>query len=266
LPGDQTWKIHEDYANLAFFGGEAELRCQVDTRPTKSLKFKIRGKNPDAATAKSYLQGLTGAPWYLYAIAKSESQPGGAIYSQFWAKTVTRNVAEKGQPLNTRIFRPGEPLWGRDDHGLGGWGLLQLTPKVPVPRARIWNWQENAKAGLVLLQTKISGANGWMTSQRAKAKTPSNVAIPVRAVSYPNEAGGDVMFVDETARTIEDAVAIKLYNGASKPQGMTNFPGTGQFCYYGRAPLATSSNRWRFVPTNNLGFNYVQRVCSKVED
>lgn len=266
LPGDQAWNIYDDYRELDFFGGSTELSCVAGVEPVKKLKFQISGKNPEPMVAKAYIQALPEAPWYFYAIAKSESEPGGEIYNQFWAKQVLRNVAEDGSPRNMRIFAIGDPLWGRDAYGYGGWGMLQLTPKTPVPRKEIWNWKENAKSALALLESKIRASVQFMRAQRDRAVTAAQVSIPVPNVSYLGETGVNVVFTDGTGRTIEDAVAIKYYNGASKPKGFTNFPDTGHYCYYGRAPLITSPLKWRFVEKNKLGFDYVERVCSRVED
>ena len=82
-----------------------------------------------------------------------------------------------------------------------------------------------------------------MQSQRSQAKAYNkNVDLPV-----PDETQDNVTFKDGTSRIVEHAVAMKLYNGSSK----------GYYC-------AWNGKAWKFNRTNNLGFNYVERVCSEV--
>jgi hypothetical protein len=55
------------------------------------------------------------------------------------------------------------------------------------------------------------------------------------------------LFKDGTARPIEDAETIRLYNG-------------GHYITWDR-----SAHAWKFMATNKYGFNYVDRVCKEVE-
>ena len=83
VTGD-TWKTWEAYASENFFGGEATLTYKLMTGSTEALgpqiiRFRIGGKNPDFARAKTYIESLadsnsTGSLWFAYAIAKSESK------------------------------------------------------------------------------------------------------------------------------------------------------------------------------------------------
>ena len=67
---------------------------------------------------------------------------------------------------------------------------------------------------------------------------------------------GNCCFKDATLRTIEDAVAMKIFNGAS----------CGHYCAWDN-----SNKQWKFNPLNTLpgqtecsGFNYVAQVCGEV--
>ena len=57
-------------------------------------------------------------------------------------------------------------------------------------------------------------------------------------------------FADGTMIEIEDAVTMKVYNGATRHYVSWNGPGP---------------NVWLFDRLNSLGSNYVARVCAEVE-
>ncbi|MDR1190345.1 MAG: hypothetical protein LBK60_01600 [Verrucomicrobiales bacterium] len=81
-----------------------------------------------------------------------------------------------------------------------------------------------------------------------------------------------VTFAENTNRTMNHAVAMKLYNGASRvsngfvdtagpaPGFILNPQGSDHYCFW-----KNSANGWALSRFNALKFNYVRRVCSEVE-
>ncbi len=264
-----TWKIWEAYATEKFFGGEATLTYKLKAGVAEILapqviRFRIGGKNPDAERARTYIESLadcnsTGSLWFAYAIARSESQDyngNGSRYNQFLRL-----------PQNPRDNS--RPLWGNDG-GVrpGGYGMFQVTgnvadSEVNIPRDQIWNWQINTVAARVILVDKRRAATKWMTTQ-------SN-ATHANGINISSHAVGRVIF-DGTSHTLLHACTIKAYNGASKPNyDMDNdtitgfvldpsYPTIGHYGYW-----HSGSNKWGLCRFNNLGFNYVARVCGEVQ-
>lgn len=125
----------------------------------------------------------------------------------------------------------------------GGFGIFQLTNPVPFAQ-QLWSWKANCDEGISRLNSAQTYANNWMISQR-RQMTDEGFSIPVPVKTY-----GSISFSENTAYIIEHAVALKRYNGASG----------GNFCAWDNA-----NSQWKFNETNNLGFNYVARICNEVQ-
>ena len=204
----------------------------------------------------------------------------GTRYNQFWqlptnATDITYRV--------TRQTHAGRPVWnsdGNNDQGVplpGGYGLIQVTgdatnPEANIPRVQIWNWQENALAGLTILATKRAIADAWMVRQ----KNTNNA----NGVALPNLTVGSVTFAENTGRTMNNAVTMKAWNGARPIRtGHTDDEGPalgfiidpvngGHFCYWrdNVLPHGWALSRYnRPADLNTNPFNYVLRVCNEVE-
>jgi hypothetical protein len=268
VAGD-TWRIWEAYASETFFGGAATLTYKLMTGTTETLapqtiRFRVGGRNPDAARARTHIESLTdcgptGSLWFAYAIARSESQDyngSGSRYNQFLRL-----------PQNPRDN--GFPLWGNDGGTRpGGYGMFQVTgnvqdSEVNIPRDQIWNWQSNAAAARVIIVDKRRASTNWMTTQ-SNATHANGTAVPSHTV-------GNVTF-DGTTYTMLHACTIKAYNGASKPSTDTDnatiagfvvdpsYPSIGHYGYW-----HSGQDKWGLCRFNNLGFNYVLRVCGEVQ-
>ena len=279
VTGD-TWRVWQDYAALQFFGGDATLTYKLlsgtsEIVAPQTLHFRIGGKNPTPSRAKSFIEtlpnaGPQGTVWFAYAIAKTESKDyndygttAGTRYNQFLTHPI-----RWGQSL-------GRPVWGDDGDNLpGGYGMFQVTsPDIEnIPRQQIWNWQENARGGVVIVTSKRANANTWMNRQK-NVSNANGVALPSLTVA-------NVTFAEGTNRTMIDAVTMKAYNGASRPpSSFTDTEGavTGfiidpqsadHFCYWKDA--APGINKWALNRYNNpprriSPFNYTLRVCNEVE-
>jgi len=265
-------------AGRGFFGGDAELTWQLlnaagsPLGAEEKMLFRIAGKNPDDSLCRQYIDSVAnnmlsqagGQMWYAYAIAKSETKDEGeedSYYNQFLMRGA-KHRDQKGSE--------GMPNWNNDGGSKpGGYGVKQVTgydgnAMGNVPRSVIWNWQHNVDEGLRELSKVNKEAKAWMQKQRSQA----TVALPPHQV-------GKVLFKDGTSHIMEDAVAMKRYNGASKrpapdsytdPAGGFTFinekPSSGHYCYWDKP-----RNKWSLSRYNNFSkpFIYVDRICDEVE-
>lgn len=276
-----TWEIYSEadwqteLTDRGFFGGDATLTYQIKNGADvvvgpEEIDFRIGGENPDDDRCKDYIEGRPNAGpggnlWFAYAIARSESRNyngQGSRYNQFLE-------------LPTHRRDVGRPLWGDDGGTLpGGYGMFQVTGTAAdstanIPRSEMWNWQENVHAGLAILANKRITADAWMTRQ--------DNADNANGVALPNHTVRAVTFSEGTARTMTDAVTMKLFNGASRPPASFtdngNVPGflldpqgSGHYCYWRISSSEWALNRYNNPPAPIQPFNYVDRVCSEVEN
>jgi hypothetical protein len=266
---NEVWRLYQEsswtekLSSNGFFGGHAVLKMKIGSTE-QHFHFRIGGKNPQPANAKQYIESLadcaaTQTLWFAYAVAKSESKDyngSGSRYNQFLRL-----------PQNPRDN--GFPLWGNDGGtSPGGYGMFQVTGNVQdstanIPREQIWNWQKNADAARVILIDKRRASTNWMNRQ-TDASHANGTVIPSHTVA-------NVTF-DGSTYTMTHACTIKAYNGASKPGSdidggsITGFvldptyPSIGHYGYW-----HSGQHKWGLCRFNNLGFNYVLRVCEEVE-
>jgi len=288
---NSTWNIFNDpdwqteIDERGFFGGEANLTYRLldeqnEVLTTRTTRFRIGGKNPVPARAREFVEDQENAGpldplWFAYAIAKTESKDYngmGTRYNQFYQ--LPRDVGDTHLRVKRRIHA-GRPVWGNDGGTTpGGYGMFQVTgtaaSKVAnIPRRQIWNWQDNSRAALVILESKRTDAENWMTQQK-NANNANGVVLPSLTVH-------SVTFADGTSRTMNHAVTMKAWNGANRPaEGFTD-PGpvppgfildphaSGHFCFWKNS--ASGTNKWALSRYNsyNPPFNFVDRVCQEVE-
>lgn len=135
---------------------------------------------------------------------------------------------------------------------------MQVDP--PPNNEVLWNWKANIDEGKSIIADYSNKADRWMNDptwhgfpcsnlpgQRVQAKTwNGGMAVPV-----PDEPVGNVTFKDGTSKPIEHAVAIKLYNGATR-----------NYCSWSGTTWAF--NRYSTVIVNGVArqLNYVQKICN----
>lgn len=256
------WEIWSEYTNIPFFGGDATLTYKINGGAEKTIKFTIGGRNPDDARCKAYTQGRSNAPWYAYAMEKHESQAyNTGYYNQFWDRN------GNSSPINNGVnytFTRGDALVVRSpgETGVGGTGLAQVTgaggnKTVSAPREIFWNWQENVQAFMGELTRNTPVAETFMNDSTLRngpgsmpnGQRPQTTFHTGHNVPVPSRAQGPVTFGDNHGeKKPEDAVAIKLYNGAS-----------ANWCSW-RGPTAFE---WQFNYGQN---NYVEEVCNEIEE
>jgi hypothetical protein len=279
VTGD-TWRVWQDYAALQFFGGNATLTYKLMNGATEviapqTLHFRIGGKNPTPARARTFIEtlpnaGQQGTVWFSYAIAKTESKD----YNDYGTTTGTRYNQFLTHPIRWGQSL-GRPVWGNDGGNRpGGYGMFQVTsPDTEnISREQIWNWQENARGGVVIVTSKRADASAWMTRQK-NVSNANGIALPSLTVA-------SVTFAEGTNRTMIDAVTMKANNGASAaPSSFTDTEGPvtgfiidpqsgGYFCYWKNS--ASGTNKWALSRYNNPPpginpFNFTLRVCNEVE-
>ncbi len=240
LDAATTWAMTNELGdNLR--GGQAVVTCtpQDTSKGSRSFAFAIRGINPPEATIINYIASLSGVMWYHRYVAKHESgYQAGRHYLQFNEEPLSDDSC--GDAADVR-YTPNAA-------GDGGFGLYQLTwfdSPARVPNVQeLWDWQENVNSGTEWLTHHQAGANAYMAIQRYWCdQWWLGIDYPV-----PDEQLGAIVFSDNMSRRIEQAVAMKRYNGASG----------GQYVEWNDVLHDWYFNR---LNTYNPPFNYVERVC-----
>jgi len=228
IPASQTWDITAAMQG-EFRGGRAVLTYRY-MGLERYLTFYIRGLNPDKDSAIRFIRSLSGL-WYPPYVAIHESNS---------------TLAQVMRQFNdTDLFHRGseDVRYTPNASGDGGFGIYQLTRPRPGAQ-QLWSWQANCQEGVRELSASQTYADRWMEKQREQM-LDEGFDVPVPAITY-----GNVTFAPGGSHRIEHAVAIKRYNGASG----------GNFCVWDNV-----TKSWKINPKNNLGFNYVERVCREVK-
>lgn len=179
MDASEEWRIFEsqDWRNeinqRGFFGGTAKLYLWFpslnQTAPTEPvITFRIGGKNPNPAIAKTFIQShlCDNRLWFAYAIAKKESPNyDKPFYNQFFGSTRKASpLDQNGNPVfssgfdenkDWQCWAKGWPVFNIDRESrngpltsAGGYGIFQVTGDAQsqwtmIPRRQIWNWQDN---------------------------------------------------------------------------------------------------------------------------
>jgi len=242
IQANQSWDITHALNNQ-FLGGKAVLTCNYNGI-SQNLTFYIRGRNPTKAAATAYIEAHS-THWYSKYVAIHESD--SASFS------VMQQFNESGDT----IFNRGDSdvRYTPNASSDGGFGIFQLTNPVPTIN-QLWSWKANCDEGISRLNSAQIYADNWMNAQvgtngfpRGGQRVQARNANNGEDVPVPTKTYGNVTFCDGTSIIIEHAVALKRYNGA----------GGGNFCSWNN-----TLSKWQFNENNNLGFNYVSRICSEV--
>jgi hypothetical protein len=233
IPYGQFWYATRDYFGRQFFGGDAVFNFSDSlSESPRSFTFKIRGRNPTPAAARSYVSAV-GAPRYATAIFQHESYlpKYATIYNQFYPTGESE----------------GEPVWGYPD----GWGLAQIdrtSEKTTASTTEVWNWQANLSGGLGVLEEKRKAALAYF--EYIKRTYPTKWEEP--PATYQDSR-------TKTPLTYLEAAVITLYNGASvqEPKNAPVYNSCWRF-----TPSNPSGKRWEFVPNSH---DYVFLIVQVME-
>ncbi|MEK7775366.1 MAG: hypothetical protein AAB305_05730 [Candidatus Zixiibacteriota bacterium] len=200
LPGNVPWNIYNSYGP-ELFGGEATIRAEIPSLQCgKDFHFSIRAKNPNQFTVESTIDQLSGYVWYCNPVARHESDSASQLryYSQF------NEVGSSACDATGVRYTP-----NASNTSDGGFGIFQLTkfgnPGRTPNMNELWNWRANVQSGIDWLSVLQGVANTKMQEHRGAAGTGNPVP--------DHQVTNIVTFSDATGRPIEDAVAIKRYNG-----------------------------------------------------
>lgn len=282
IDGDKEWRIFEtadwqqEIAQRGFFGGTAKiylwLPASQPTAPTEPfITFRIGGKNPEPALARTFLNTAGGTLFpYLYAIGRHETfgrvRVNGVIryYNQFYTDYKGGPIGDASIDMGWAAWSKGWPLYnldrgtnnaGRYQNGPGGYGMYQLTlgPKHPIAavpanqeqfitRRQIWNWQDNTLGAVTELQGKRT---------QAVALSDGLAATYPQWPELPNEGGLSGL----------DAIVVSYYNGKG---GLPSRTLNGKDRKTPWTPIRSGQIKtWDFHQNQQ---NYVQSVNSRINN
>ena len=255
---DQSWQISQDLGDK-FRGGQAKLTCTPEEIGYEyEMEFGIRAYNQDEYTIASYIDDLPGSMWYWKYVAKHEG--GEQDYRRYLQFNEEWDLVEACDSTGVR-YTPNAA-------GDGGFGLYQLTwfdsPARHPNAQELWDWKENVASGTEWLAHHQTDAKGYMKVERVEGQhygSGDSMFVPVVTVC-------GVVFADQTDITIEDAVALKRYNGVGR--WPTHFIYIGDSRDY--IEFHVDSRAWRlhewayYYRDGHLDSNnYVHSVCNQVE-
>ena len=126
-------------------GGLYTLNSRVwhlDFAATNAATFRIRGKNPLDADAKTYIDSHVDAEFagYAWMIAKHESKAGDRVYNQFNPANPLKELPNKTN---------GQDSWG--------WGIGQIDKGTNgCVAAEVYDWHRNVESVNATLRDKLS--------------------------------------------------------------------------------------------------------------
>ncbi len=236
---------------------------------TKSEIFYIRGSNPTEQDIRNYLTTQGYNEWFLMKLMREESN--SIIVGQPMRHFVTDTNYDQEWSYNS----PGFPTLG-NPHGFGlmqldNFGTANGTLLVANPN-QIWNWKANIDRGVHFLrddkidwaERRINGnaptINQWNRENQNNQVNDSiyidrgdNARTTVLTIQEGNTTNNETFAITPTGtqRRIQDALALKYYNG-------------GSYCTLKRK-ATTNKPYWAIDRLNNLNppFNYVERVCGR---
>lgn len=244
--GDEAYSI-SDALGGEIVGGSVSLRIAVPGRPTIDYPFRIRGKNPLDATARSYITANVDADFQSYAwmIAKHESRAAhtGQVYNQF-------NPSGDKKEL---------PNWGTPD----GWGMCQIDRSrnksgiLYTTTAEVYDWRESVAAMNETLASKSAAYSRFAGRYRS---VYGNHPSWVEPEDFTKTIQGQVVSARVWAHLVlyngVKGVPVQIVGGHEFQSPIEFVPGT-----------VAGTGRWLFHDNvNNYGTTVItQRSLTSVE-
>ena len=220
MNANEEWRIFDawesEVAERGFFGGTAKLYvwfpdAQEEAPSDPIMTFRIGGKNPDQAKAKAYINEVVADVdsrlWFAYAIAKHETH--GRVrendtlryYNQFYNHHQGGPIGDASVDMGWAGWAKAWPLYNLDrgrrkdpprpsyQNGPGGYGIYQVTgnsqdSKAVIPRGQLWNWQDNVKAGMHIIDAKVNWVDARYNS--LQQTYPDSGSIPTYPLTPTN--------------------------------------------------------------------------------
>jgi hypothetical protein len=251
---DQPWKIYESFtAPHDFFGGKVSIFYRIKKNSggyltdEQEIKFKIHGKNPKDADAKSYIQSTSEIHRYAWAMAQHESRQdeyGSRVYNQFNAGGSTKEI----------------PNFSGNYPDEDGWGMAQLDRPLGVSAttAEVYSWHQNMSKFYAELDGKKSDAerfirwikNLWGSDSRWEEPPTS---WPISASSFsPVELATIVLY--------NGASGIPTSNGKDDNGAPRSFLSPWTF-----DPTKSAGQRWEFHDNTNP-VNHLHYAATVIQD
>jgi|GEM_PF-5312952 len=234
-----------------FVGGEYELKAAVNS--TRSIKFRIGGKNPDNNDVITHIRNQTVFPLAPYmAQHESYNMAYREIFNQFYGL-----LGSNGKPSS----REGLSVYGAVPEGCGmfqldSYGLWRL-----VTNTERWNWVTNVESACAVMAQKSAKHQELLGLLRVYHEDKGQWEEPPAwvQINYTGSAPG-VVYVD-----VHTACAAILYNGAGGlPSTTLRLPNKVSRSF--RHPLTYSPNavagkKWAI--RDNVQ-HYLGKVCAHV--
>jgi len=221
--GSEVWYVSSQMGDL-IFGGNAEISFSSFSG-SGDYRFKIRGKNPYSSNVIAEInslcsqRGISNYSAVVVGIARLES--GSLKPNQYFYQF------NKGDLTTGKLA--GTPNWGHPD----GWGIMQVDSArgTQITTKEVYDWKENLKGGIEVLETKISATNRFFAAVAAAYPNDPDAANPPLSFTVPGT---------NKALPAKVISTIVLYNGAPYP-------------YYDRQYLdgRPFTNPWTFNPNGN---------------
>lgn len=253
--------MFSDIVNGEFRGGEMTLTYKLNNQAiAQEYKFYVRGYNPSKSAVYAYAENNFPAsytPWFYKKLMVHESGSGNV------SEMLQFNIGGTVSPSPSSIAAL--PNWGYPD----GWGIMQLDYSgsgTTTAEKCLWNWKNNVEKGLDILNDKFTATSTSEIGRGAEQFWNDQVtqynayctALPDENVASPDitQYSNVTFSYDlEEGKSYQDAIWIKMYNGAS--------PNYLSFNYriIGENQFEPGSGYWAFHRTNADGIDYVQSIC-----
>ena len=228
LYGDAEFDLYDEINDT--IGGSVTTSFNIDGRFPGLAHYKVRGRNPSDAIARSYIDATVplATRGYAWKIAMHESRQGRRVYNQF----------------NTG------GLAGLPNKGAGlGWGIAQIDnhngTNDLTPFGQVWDWRENIIAMGEKLAYALERTTAFVGYYRAAYGASPNWCEPPPI---------NVLGVSVSAEMWSVAT---LYNGAG------GIPLQSVSGHTFRSPIEfnPTTGRWIFH-NNSTNPDYVRRVIA----
>ncbi|MBX7156893.1 MAG: hypothetical protein K1X66_00705 [Verrucomicrobiae bacterium] len=242
IPMSEPWKIYDSFTGKAeFVGGKCTLYYHIKDAqdnylgPEQKFEFKIRGKNPRDAEAKSHIVSTQGEYKYAWAMVQHESRgtTSDHVYNQFNANDPPKE----------------QPNYGPPD----GWGIAQLDKPLEVTAntKEVYSWKENIDKFYKELKQKKTLMEHFFIAVAAKWPNDQDAKKPPNDWVHPGTT---------THMSALEAGTVTLYNGG---EGCPTFIVDGVNCSIPWDFNPNRSPKWLYHPNSK---NYLYKVLQEYEE
>ena len=201
---------HIDVIAQYAFGGASFTITTEDLLETKNLQ--ILGKNPTIEQVNSFINNQKAPPeWPM----ESEYDYHEILRKIAYHESRSQQFVDQNSTQQARTLNPvGHPMWNTNRDG--GHGIMQITPQYlkeqqtyeKVLPNKLWNWQENVKAGIDLFNSKLRSARDYASNTQK-----SDAFAAAVAAFNAGRAQNVIVTVPDLTPDQKVLFAIRYYNG-----------------------------------------------------